>query len=126
MNILESSTHSECHGQVVINEIEHQMSLVMDLHDLILPILDPYSSQEKLAQQLFQDIFSSSRKVISFLELCDNNKKQANITKYRRKGGKNSVDNHMLWKEPKEIGNKRRYAAKGAYLFTYIYIICWA
>jgi len=119
MSILESSTHSGC--QVVINEIEHQRALVMKLHDLILPILDPCSRQEKLAQQLFQDIFSSSSKVISFLELGDNSNKQANLIKYRRKGGKNNVESHMLGEEAKEIGNKRRYVAKGAYICLLIY-----
>jgi len=120
MNILESSTHSGC--QVVINEIEHQRALVMKLHDLILPILDPCSRQEKLAQQLFQDIFRSSSKVISFLELGDNSKKQADLIKYRRKGGKNNVDSHMLGEEAKQIGNKRRYIAK-EHIYVYLYII---
>ncbi|XP_066383174.1 probable WRKY transcription factor 67 [Miscanthus floridulus] len=110
MNIFESSTHSGC--QVVINEIEHQSALVMELHTLILPTLDPCSRQEKLAQQLFQDIFSSSSKVISFLELGDNSKKQADLIKYRRKGGKNNVDSHMLGEEAKQIGNKRRKNAQ--------------
>ncbi|CAD6270663.1 unnamed protein product [Miscanthus lutarioriparius] len=110
MNILESSTHSGC--QAVINEIEHQRALIRDLHDLILPTLDPCSRQEKLAQQLFQDIFSSSSKVISFLELGDNSKNQANLIKYRRKGGKNNMDSPMLGEEAKEIGNKRRKNAQ--------------
>ncbi|KAG0519965.1 hypothetical protein BDA96_08G032600 [Sorghum bicolor] len=108
MNILESSTHSGC--QVVINEIEHQRALMTNLHDLILPTLDPCSRQD--AQQLFQDIFSSSNKVISFLQLGDISKKPANLIKYRRKGGKNNVESHMLGDEAKEIGNKRRKNAQ--------------
>jgi len=120
MNIFESSTHSGCH--VVINEIEHQRARVMELHNLILPTLDPCSRQEKLAQQLFQDIFSSSSKVISFLELGDSSKKQADLIKYRRKGGKNNVDSHMLGEEAKQIGNKRRYIAK-EHIYVYLYII---
>ncbi|RCV36237.1 hypothetical protein SETIT_7G302300v2 [Setaria italica] len=111
MNILESSTHGGC--QAVINEIEHQRALMMDLHDLILPILDPYSGQEKLVQQLFQDIFSCSSKVISFLELGDNNSgKQANLIKYKRKGSKNNMEGYILEEEPKEVGNKRRKNAQ--------------
>jgi hypothetical protein len=90
-----------------------------DLHDLILPTLDPCSRQD--AQQLFQDIFSSSSKVISFLQLGDISKKPANLIKYRRKGGKNNVESHMLGDEAKEIGNKRRYVAKGAYICLVIY-----
>ena len=120
MNIFESSTHSGCH--VVINEIEHQRARVMELHNLILPTLDPCSRQEKLAQQLFQDIFSSSSKVISFLELGDSSKKQADLIKYRRKGGKNNVDSHMLGEEAKQIGNKKRYIAK-EHIYVYLYII---
>lgn len=111
MNILESSTRSGC--QVVLNEIEHQGALMKDLYDLILPTLDPCSRQEKLVQQIFQDISSSSGKVLSFLEPGDNSKKQANLIKYRRKRGKNSgVESHMLGEEAKEIGNKRRKNAQ--------------
>ncbi|TKV99010.1 hypothetical protein SEVIR_8G011600v4 [Setaria viridis] len=110
MNILESSTHSSC--QVAINEIEHQRALMMDLHDLILPILDTHSGQAKLVQQLFQDIFNSSSKVISFLELGDNSEKQANLIRYKRKHGKNNMESHILEEETKEIGNKRRKNAE--------------
>lgn len=122
MNILESSTRSGC--QVVLNEIEHQGALMKDLYDLILPTLDPCSRQEKLVQQIFQDISSSSGKVLSFLEPGDNSKKQANLIKYRRKRGKNSgVESHMLGQEAKEIGNKRRCVAKGVYIYVCL-LVC--
>lgn len=112
MNILESSTHSGC--QVVINEIEHQKALVMELHECILPILDPCSGQAKLVQQLFQDIFSSSSKVISFLGLAgDSSEKQTNLFRCKRKGGKNSRERRiMLEEEAKEIRNNRRKNAQ--------------
>ncbi|CAN6325624.1 unnamed protein product [Urochloa humidicola] len=105
MSILESSTHSS--SQVVISEIEHQRTLMMDLHDLILPILDPCSGHAKLVQQLIRDIFNSSSKVISFLEHGADSEKQANLIKYKRKHGKNNMETNVL-EETKEIGNKRR------------------
>ncbi|KAJ1264675.1 hypothetical protein BS78_08G018300 [Paspalum vaginatum] len=112
MNILESSTHNGF--QVVINEIEHQRALVTGLHDLIMPILGSCSGEAKLVQELFQDIFRSSSKVISFLELGDSSEKQTNIiTKCKRNGGNNSLEGHiMLEEEAKEIGNKRRKNAQ--------------
>ncbi|WVZ88246.1 hypothetical protein U9M48_034789 [Paspalum notatum var. saurae] len=111
MNILESSTHNGF--QAAINEIEHQRALVTDLHDFILPILGSCSGQAKLVQELFQDIFRSSSKVISFLELGGSSEKQTNLTKYKRKGGNNSLEGHiMLEEEAKEIGNKRRKNAQ--------------
>ncbi|CAL4911930.1 unnamed protein product [Urochloa decumbens] len=106
MNILESSTHSS--SQVVINEIEHQRALMIDLHDLVLQKLDPCSGQAKLVQQLFQDIFNSSSKVISFLELGDNSEKQANHIEYKRTHGKS----HVLEQETKVVRNKRRKNVK--------------
>ncbi|XP_008675625.1 probable WRKY transcription factor 63 [Zea mays] len=117
MNILESSSHSSGCGRVVIDEIEHQRALMVDLHDLILPILDPCSRQAKHVQQLFQDISSSSSKVISFvLELADDNSKKqqaSKVVKDRRKaGGKNVVESHMLLEEAKEIGKNRRKNAQ--------------
>uniref|UniRef100_A0A804NJ16 WRKY domain-containing protein n=1 Tax=Zea mays TaxID=4577 RepID=A0A804NJ16_MAIZE len=89
---------------------------MVDLHDLILPILDPCSRQAKHVQQLFQDISSSSSKVISFvLELADDNSKKqqaSKVVKDRRKaGGKNVVESHMLLEEAKEIGKNRRSVA---------------
>ncbi|KAF8706375.1 hypothetical protein HU200_030639 [Digitaria exilis] len=109
MNILESSTHGGC--QMVMNEVEHQRILMMGLQDLILPILNPYSGQAKLIQELFQDIFSCSSKVMSFLELGDNSVKEANLIKYKRKGGKNNTEKHIL-EEAREKGNKRRKNAQ--------------
>jgi len=47
-----------------------------------------------------------SSKIISSLELGDNSEKQAILTKYKRKGGENNVENHIL--ENKGRGNKRR------------------
>jgi hypothetical protein len=108
---------------VAINNIEHQRALMMDLHDLILPTLDPHSGQAKLVQQLFQDIFNSSSKVISFLELGVNSENQANIIKDKRKHGKNNMESHVLEEETKEIGNKRRYVVDGTYV--YLFIIHW-
>ncbi|CAN6357404.1 unnamed protein product [Urochloa humidicola] len=110
MNILESSTHSS--SQVVINEIERQRALMIDLHDLVLPKLDPCSGQAKLVQQLFQDIFKSSSTVISFLELGDNSEKQANHIEYKRTHGKNNMGSHVLKEETKSVGNKRRKNVK--------------
>ncbi|CAL4995895.1 unnamed protein product [Urochloa decumbens] len=110
MNILESSTYSS--SQVAINEIERQRALMIDLHDLVLPKLDPCSGQAKLVQQLFQDIFNSSSKVISFLELGDNSEKQANCIEYKRTHGKNNMESHVLEEETKEVGNKRRKNVK--------------
>nr|CAB3462876.1 unnamed protein product [Digitaria exilis] len=109
MSILESSTHGGC--QVVLSEVEHQRALMMDLQDLILPILDPCSGQAKLIQELFQDIFSCSSKVISFLELGDNSVKEANLIKHKRKGGKNNTEKHIL-EEAMDNGNKRRKNAQ--------------
>jgi hypothetical protein len=108
---------------VAINDIEHQRTLMMDLHDLILPILDPHSGQAKLVHQIFQDIFHSSSKVLSFLELGINSEKQANIIKYKRKHGKNNMESHVLEEETKEIGNKRRYVVEGTYV--HLFIIHW-
>ncbi|KAJ1273829.1 hypothetical protein BS78_05G015000 [Paspalum vaginatum] len=111
MNILESSHHGGC--QVVINEIEHQKALMTDLHDLVLPILDPYSAQAKHAQQLFEEVFSCSSKIISYLQLGDNSRKQANLIKYKRKGGKSNVEDHKLEEKAKDgIGSKRRKNVK--------------
>ncbi|KAF8671310.1 hypothetical protein HU200_050020 [Digitaria exilis] len=109
MSILESSTHGGC--QVVLSEVEHQRALMMDLQDLILPILDPCSGQAKLIQELFQDIFSCSSKVISILELGDNSVKEANLIKHKRKGGKNNTEKHIL-EEAMDNGNKRRKNAQ--------------
>jgi hypothetical protein len=105
MNILESSNLGGY--KEVINEVEHQRALMMDLHDHVLPILDPYSGQAKLIQQLFEEVFSCSGKIISCLELGDNREKQDILTKYKRKGGENNVENHIL-EENKGCGNKRR------------------
>ena len=106
MNILESSNLGGC--KEVINEVEHQRALMMNLHDLVLPILDPHSGQAKLVQRLFEEVFSCSSKIISSLELDDNSEKQAILTKYKRKGGENNVENHILLEENKGRGNKRR------------------
>lgn len=114
MNILESSNLGGY--KEVINEIEHQRALMMDLHDLVLPILDPCSGQAKLVQQLFEEVFSCSGKIISSLEHGDNSDKQAILIKYKRNGGKNNVENHILEENDKDRGKKRRYAVKEAIL----------
>jgi hypothetical protein len=105
MNILESSNLGGY--KEVINEVEHQRALTMDLHDFVLPILDPHSGQAKLIKQLFEEVFSCSGKIISSLELGDNSEKQAILIKHKRKGGKDNVENHIL-EENKDRGNKRR------------------
>ncbi|OQU82732.1 hypothetical protein SORBI_3005G013800 [Sorghum bicolor] len=106
MNILESSNLGGY--KEVINEVEHQRALMMNLHDLVLPILDPCSGQAKLIQQLFEEVFSSSGKIISSLELGDNSEKQAILIKHKGKGGKDNVENHILEENNKDRGNKRR------------------
>ncbi|WVZ54796.1 hypothetical protein U9M48_005542 [Paspalum notatum var. saurae] len=85
---------------------------MIDLHDLVLPILDPYSAQAKRVQQLFEEVFSCSSKIVSYLELGDNSRKQANLIHYKRKGGKNNVENHILEEKAKDIGSKRRKNVK--------------
>ncbi|CAD6255103.1 unnamed protein product [Miscanthus lutarioriparius] len=110
MNILESSNLGGY--KEVINEVKHQRALMMDLHDLVLPILDPHSGQAKLIQQLFEEVFSCSGKIISSLELGDNSEKQPILIKHKRKGGKDNMENHILEENNKDHGNKRRKNAK--------------
>ncbi|CAL4981826.1 unnamed protein product [Urochloa decumbens] len=111
MNVLESSIHGD--SQVVINEIEHQKALLMELHDIILPILYSHNDRKQLVQQLFQDMFSSSSKSISCLQLrCNNDNKEVNLIRDQRNGGKHHMKNCILEKEAKNNGNNRRKTAQ--------------
>ncbi|CAL4985198.1 unnamed protein product [Urochloa decumbens] len=107
MNVLESSIHG--HSQVVINEIEHQKALLMELHGIILPILYSHNDRKQLVQQLFQDMFNSSSKAISCLQLrCNSDNKEVNLIRDQRNGGKHHMKNCILEKEAKNNGNNRR------------------
>jgi hypothetical protein len=111
MNVLESSIHGDSQ-QLVINEIEHQKALMIELHDIILPILYSHNEKTQLVQQLFEDIFSSSSKAISSLQFGSksDNKRQAKLTRDERNGSKHRMKN---------TGNKRRYVYMLNDVYTY-------
>ncbi|XP_020407855.1 uncharacterized protein [Zea mays] len=118
MNILESSDLGGYKEVKVMDEIEHQRALMVDLHDLVLPILDPCSGQAKLVQQLFEEVFSCSGKIISSLQPGRNDReKQAILIKCKRKGCMGNVENNRVSEENdggggKGRGNRRRKNAK--------------
>lgn len=112
MNILESSDLGGYKEVKVMDEIEHQRALMVDLHDLVLPILDPCSGQAKLVQQLFEEVFSCSGKIISSLQPGRRNdrEKQAILIKCKRKGCMmGNVENRISEEnDGKGRGNRRR------------------